>query len=170
MLRRAEDRAIQAYNDMYSNCSLTIEQEQRTCLTVASIYFERGDYLQAREWAIAARTYREGKVIYRNLAQSVIDEVRYLVSEERKEEEAKKQAEAARIAEAQKEEAAKRHAEAIRIAEAQREEEARRLAEIKEAARKEAEAKKQAKRQKQEEDRKEAFQSIWGPQGKQVLA
>ncbi len=122
MIRQAEDKTLEAYKDMYLNCSLSPEQEQRTCLTIAGMYFDKGEYIPAREWAFAVRVYPEAKIIYRNLAQSIIDEARYLLSEQKK-------AEAAQKAE----------------------EEARKLAEAKEATRKEAEARKEEKLRKKEE-------------------
>lgn len=84
MVHLAEDKTIEAYKDMYLHCSLTTEQEQRTCLTIAGMLFDKEEFIQAREWAFAARMNREGKVIYRNLAQTIIDEVRSLMSEQKK--------------------------------------------------------------------------------------
>ena len=153
MVRLAEDKTIEAYAEMYRDCDLSSEQQQRTCLTIAGIYFDREDFAMAREWAFAVRMNRDGKVIYRNLAQSIIDEARYLSSEKKKEEEARKIAEARMLAEAQK-------AEEERI-----------IAEAKEAARREAEARKEEKLRKKEEARREAeaAQKGWFPQGGHAL-
>ena len=127
MISLAEDKTIEAYKDMYLNCSLTTEQEQRTCLTIAGMYFDKEDFAAAREWAFAACAHQEGKVIYRNLAQSLIDETRYLISEKKKEEEARA------------------------LAEERKAEEASKLENRKETARREAEARKEEKLRKKEE-------------------
>ena len=170
MVRLAEDKTIEAYEAMYRECDLSMEQQQRTCLTIAGIYFDREDFAPAREWAFAVRMNREGKVIYRNLAQTVIDESRQLIADKKREADEKQAAEIRRQEEeriaAIRREEEERRAALIREAEARKEEKLRKKEEARmeeavkrEAARREAEARKEA----------EAAQKGWFPQGGHVL-
>lgn len=170
MVRLAEDKTIEAYEAMYRECDLSVEQQQRTCLTIAGIYFDREEFAPAREWAFAVRMFREGKVIYRNLAQSIIDESRQLIADKKKEADEKQAAEIRRQEEerivAIRREEEERRAALIREAEARKEEKLRKKEEArmeeavkKESARREAEARKEA----------EAAQKGWFMQGGHAL-
>ena len=81
MMKAAQDKMLDSYHEMYQHCELTPEQEQRTALTIAGIYHERKNYEKAREWAFAVRSNMQGKSIYRNIAETILDNARRSLNE-----------------------------------------------------------------------------------------
>ena len=76
MARLALEQTLACYQDVYQNCALDPVQEQRTCMAVAVILYQIGEYKKAREWAFRVRTNRIGKKAYSNLAEKLIDDIR----------------------------------------------------------------------------------------------
>ena len=93
MSRFALEQALAAYQDVYQNCGLEPVQEQRTCMAVAGMLFQTGEYKKAREWALRVRTNRIGKKAYSNMAEKLIDDIRDKMDELAREERAQKELE-----------------------------------------------------------------------------
>ena len=76
MAQFALEQTLACYQDVYQNCGLEPVQEQRTCMAVAVILYQIGEYKKAREWAFRVRTNRIGKRAYSNLAEKLLDDIR----------------------------------------------------------------------------------------------
>jgi len=76
LVQEAKARAADAYKEVYINCRLDPEREQRVCLTVAGLLFRAGDWAGAREWAGKARDTEFGKAVYTRMAKDLIDDAR----------------------------------------------------------------------------------------------
>lgn len=81
MAQFARKKALVSYQEVYQNCGLDAAQEQRTCMAVAMMLYQIGEYKQAREWAMRVRMNRAGKRAYANLAAKLIDDIRYEIEQ-----------------------------------------------------------------------------------------
>jgi len=86
MRRLAEEKAIAAYQEVYTQCRLTPTQEQRVCMMLASMLHRAGDGIAAREWAYKARVNRAGKQVYSDLAEHLIADIREEMAAAKKQE------------------------------------------------------------------------------------
>lgn len=77
MAQFALKQTLACYQDVYQNSALDPVQEQRTCMAVAALLYQIGDYKKAHEWAFRVRINRVGKKAYSNLAEKLIDDIRY---------------------------------------------------------------------------------------------
>jgi len=71
----AADRAASALMEVDDCCELTPAQEQRTFLMIAAMLWKQNKGVQAREWAVKARSNRSGR-LYSDIAGQLIDEIR----------------------------------------------------------------------------------------------
>lgn len=76
LVRAAEERAVEAYQTVYTECDLQPGQERRLCLTVAGMLYARGEKKEARLWATRVRVGYGDQSAYWNLAEQLIQDVR----------------------------------------------------------------------------------------------
>lgn len=79
----ALQRTMDAYKEVYSYCDLTPAQMQRIFLIIADILYHKGKRQAARRWLMQTKMLREGKPIYVNMADKLIQIIREEIDEER---------------------------------------------------------------------------------------
>ncbi len=76
MARFALEKALTTYQEVFQKCALDATSEQRTCMTIAGMLYQVGQYKKAREFALRVRMNRLGKKAYSNLAEKLLDDIR----------------------------------------------------------------------------------------------
>ena len=69
-------KTVEAYKMVYSRCDLTSAQSQQTYLIIAGILYHLGEKKDARQWLTQVKSLRDGKPIYANMADRLIQIIR----------------------------------------------------------------------------------------------
>lgn len=76
LLEEALERTMAAYEEVYSVCELSSAQMQRIFLVIAGILHHKGEEKEARRWLMEVKMLRDGKPIYTNMADRLIQIIR----------------------------------------------------------------------------------------------
>lgn len=76
MMEEAMERTMEAYEEVYSVCELSSAQMQRIFLVIAGILHHKGEEMAARRWLMEVKQLRDGKPIYTNMADRLIQLIR----------------------------------------------------------------------------------------------
>lgn len=76
LMEEALERTMEAYEEVYSVCELSSAQMQRIFLVIAGILYQKGERMEARRWLMEVKQLRDGKPIYTNMADRLIQLIR----------------------------------------------------------------------------------------------
>lgn len=78
MYRYAVDQAMESYIDFYGNSHMSPEKEQVCCLVMAHLSMEKDDLERAMQYLSIAKLNKEGRSIYKRMAESKMEDLREL--------------------------------------------------------------------------------------------
>ncbi len=76
LMEEALKNGVEAYKNVYSMCDLTSAQSQRIFLIIAGSLYRLGEAKEARQWLTQVKMLRDGKPIYANMADRLIQIIR----------------------------------------------------------------------------------------------
>lgn len=76
LMEEALERTMAAYEEVYSVCELSSAQMQRIFLVIAGILYHKGEKMEARRWLLDVKQLHDGKPIYTNMADRLIQMIR----------------------------------------------------------------------------------------------
>lgn len=76
LMRKAASRAAEESARAYMECRLTATQEQMLCLAAAGMLYRAKEDHNIKKWIFNAKTHKEGKRVYADLADRLMDIIR----------------------------------------------------------------------------------------------